>query len=127
MCSETCLREIRCTLSGQRFDSVRYHLQVKQEPIGTGGIAESLEGSDVGAGQRHTVFREVEHFAVPFEDLECLRQRAEHRVLFRLSRQLDWCHPDFQGFTRTYGGPQCLCHELTAKTDTDDGLAGQDD
>ena len=70
MCSEPCFREIRGTFAAQRFDSVLFHLQMKQKPVGTSGIAESLQGGDVGAGQRHTVFGEVEHFAMPFEDVE---------------------------------------------------------
>ena len=70
MRSQACFREVRRTFSAQRFDAVLFHLQMKQKSVGTSGIAEGLQGGDVGAGQRHTVFGEVEHFSMPLEDFE---------------------------------------------------------
>ena len=49
-CSETCLREIRRTFPAQRVNSVLFHLQVKQESIGTCAIAKGLQGSNVRTG-----------------------------------------------------------------------------
>ena len=63
-------REIRRTFTKQRIDAIFFHLQMKQKSIGLSAIAEGLEGGDVGAGQGHTVFGEVKHFAVPFEDFK---------------------------------------------------------
>ena len=43
---------------------------MKQKPVGASGITEGLQGGDVGAGKGHTVFGEVEHFAMPLENVE---------------------------------------------------------
>jgi len=67
---QACFHEIRRTFSAQRFDPVLFHFQMKQKTVGTSGIAVGLQGGDVGASQGHTVFGEIEHFAVPFEDFE---------------------------------------------------------
>ena len=67
---QACFCEILRTFPGQRFNSVLFHLQMKQKPVGASGVAKGLQGGDVGAGQGHTVFGEVEYFAVPFEDFE---------------------------------------------------------
>ena len=70
MRGQACFREIWRTFSAQRFDSILFHLQMKQKSVGTSGIAEGLQGGDVGASQGHTVFGEVKHFAMPLEDFE---------------------------------------------------------
>ena len=67
---QACFREVRRTFSAQRFDSVLFHFQMKQQPVGASAIAEGLQGGDVGACQGHRAFREVEYLTVPFEDVE---------------------------------------------------------
>ena len=67
---QACFCEIRCTFSGQRFNSVLFHLQMKQKSVGASGVTEGLQGGDVGPGQGHAVFGEVEHFAMPLKDFE---------------------------------------------------------
>ena len=67
---QACFCEVRPTFSAQRFDSVLFHFQMKQKPVGASTIAEGLQGGDVGASQGHRAYGEIEYLAVPFEDVE---------------------------------------------------------
>lgn len=120
------LREVLRTFAAQRFNSVLFHLQMEQEPVGTGSIAEGLQGGDVGASQRHTIVRQVEHLAMPLEDVERVWEDSEDRVLLSLGGEPDRSHADFQRLAGSDSRTQRFRHELTAETDSEHWLAGQE-
>jgi hypothetical protein len=71
--SQMCPCEIRRTFPAQRIDPALFHLQMEKEPIGASAITEGLQRSNLGVSQRHTIYWQGEHLAMPFKDIEALR------------------------------------------------------
>ena len=99
-----CTVDVRATFAAQSLDAVLFHLHMKQEPIGARPIPEGLERGDLRSGQCHGASWQIKNLPMPFEYIECFRERSEDRIVLSFLCQVNRRHADFECAARVYRG-----------------------